>query len=134
MFLKLENMRVLVVGGGNVGLEKLNAIVHNSPATQVRLVAVAINEQVRALAEKHSNIQLEEKEFEEEDLNDVHVVIVAVNDPAASKDISTLAKQKGKLVNVADKPELCDFYLSSIVQKGNLKIAISTNGKSRTLA
>ena len=94
VFLKLENMRVLVVGGGNVGLEKLNAIVHNSPATQVRLVAVAINEQVRALAEKHSNIQLEEKEFEEEDLNDVHVVIVAVNDPAASKDISTLAKKR----------------------------------------
>ncbi|MGB8191711.1 MAG: TSUP family transporter, partial [Chitinophagaceae bacterium] len=49
-------------------------------------------------------------------------------------EISTLAKQHGKLVNVADKPELCDFYLSSIVQKGNLKIAISTNGKSPTLA
>jgi uncharacterized protein len=44
------------------------------------------------------------------------------------------AKEKGKLINVADKPDLCDFYLSSVVQKGNLKIAISTNGKSPTAA
>ena len=64
----------------------------------------------------------------------MQVVIVAVNDPDASAEISRAAKQKGKLVNVADKPELCDFYLSSIVQKGNLKIAISTNGKSPTIA
>jgi len=134
VFLKLENMRVLVVGGGKVGLEKLNAIVHNSPATQVKLVAIAVNDQVRALAEKHSSIQLFEKEFEATDLDDVQVVIVAVNDPGASQTISTLAREKGKLVNVADKPALCDFYLSSIVQKGNLKIAISTNGKSPTLA
>jgi len=49
-----------------------------------------------------------------------------------SSYIRVLAKQKKLLVNVADKPELCDFYLGSIVQKGNLKIAISTNGKSPT--
>lgn len=134
VFLKLENMRVLLVGGGNVGLEKLNAILHNSPATQVRLVAININEHVRTLAAKHENILLAEKEFEPTDLDDAHVVIVAVNDPVASENISKLAREKGKLVNVADKPELCDFYLSSIVQKGNLKIAISTNGKSPTLA
>jgi uncharacterized protein len=134
VFLKLENMKVLVVGGGNVGFEKLNAILQNSPATEVKLVALAINEGVLTLAKKHPNITLEEKEFEEDDLNDVQVVIVAVNDSYASQTISTLARQKGKLVNVADKPHLCDFYLSSIVQKGNLKIAISTNGKSPTLA
>src|SRR5690606_9260011 len=44
------------------------------------------------------------------------------------------SRQKHKLLNVADTPELCDFYLSSIVKKGNLKIAISTNGKSPTIA
>src|SRR5690606_17113428 len=44
------------------------------------------------------------------------------------------AKMQKKLINVADTPELCDFYLGSIVQKGNLKIAISTNGKSPTMA
>jgi uncharacterized protein len=134
VFLKLENMRVLVVGGGKVGLEKLHAILHNSPATNVKLVAISILDDVRDLALSYSNIQLEERAFDMRDLDDVQVVIVAVNDHDASKEISLLAKQSGKLVNVADKPELCDFYLSSIVQKGNLKIAISTNGKSPTVA
>lgn len=134
VFLKLENMRVLVVGGGKVALEKLHAILQNSPATTVKLVGIIINDDVRALALKHDNIQLEERAFDVSDLDEVQVVIVAVNDHEASKEISLLAKQSGKLVNVADKPELCDFYLSSIVQKGNLKIAISTNGKSPTVA
>lgn len=134
VFLKLENMRVLVVGGGKVGLEKLNAILANAPSTSIRLVASAVAEGVRAIALNHSNVEIFEKPFDAADLDDVQVVIVAVNDPRTSADISVLAKQKGKLVNVADKPELCDFYLSSIVQKGNLKIAISTNGKSPTIA
>jgi uncharacterized protein len=134
VFLKLEQLRVLVVGGGNVGLEKLNAILHNAPATSVRLVAIAVSEGVRTIALKYPNVEIVEKSFDVDDLDDIQVVIVAVNDPVASAAISSLAKERGKLVNVADKPELCDFYLSSIVQKGNLKIAISTNGKSPTIA
>ena len=50
------------------------------------------------------------------------------------EEIKAMATEKGILVNVADTPDLCDFYLGSIVQKGNLKIAISTNGKSPTAA
>ena len=57
-----------------------------------------------------------------------------VNDEKESERIRGMAKARKKLVNVADKPELCDFYMSSIVKKGNLKIAISTNGKSPTIA
>jgi uncharacterized membrane protein YfcA len=64
----------------------------------------------------------------------VDLVILAINDKEESKRISEEVKKKGLLVNVADKPELCDFYLGSIVKKGNLKIAISTNGKSPTIA
>jgi siroheme synthase-like protein len=55
--------------------------------------------------------------------------IIAINDPIISEQIRNDAKQRSKLVNAADKPELCDFYLGSVVKKGNLKIAISTNGK-----
>ncbi|HYE54834.1 MAG TPA: NAD(P)-dependent oxidoreductase, partial [Chitinophagaceae bacterium] len=134
VFLKLDHLRVLVVGGGNVGLEKLNAILHNSPAASIQLVAINISQRIRELAAFHSNILLHERAFAATDLDDVQVVIVAVNDVQASSAICMLAREKGKLVNVADKPELCDFYLASIVQKGNLKIAISTNGKSPTIA
>ena len=134
VFLKLEQLRVLIVGGGAVGLEKLHAVVHNAPATPVRLVAISICEGVKAVAERHQNINLIERAFASEDLDEADLVIVATNDKQTSHAIWEEAKAKNKLVNVADTPELCDFYLSSIVKKGNLKIAISTNGKSPTIA
>src|SRR6185369_3766814 len=58
----------------------------------------------------------------------------AVNDIDLAEQIRNDARQKGKLINAADKPSLCDFYLGSIITKGDIKIAISTNGKSPTLA
>ena len=72
--------------------------------------------------------------FQPADLNDKDVVIVAVNDKSVSNYVRVLAKEKKILVNVADTPDQCDFYLGSIVTKGNLKLAISTNGKSPTVA
>ena len=134
VFLKLEELEVLVVGAGNVGLEKLSAILTNAPASSVTVIAREISHQVRALAESYTNVKLVEKAFEPEDLDEKEIVIVAVNDKTISNYIRVLSKQKKLLVNVADTPELCDFYLGSIVDKGNLKIAISTNGKSPTIA
>ncbi|MEI4913981.1 NAD(P)-dependent oxidoreductase, partial [Klebsiella pneumoniae] len=68
------------------------------------------------------------------DVDGADIVIIGINDKTKSAEISEVAKGKNKLVNVADTPDLCDFYLSSVVQKGNVKIAISTNGKSPTVA
>lgn len=134
VFLKLEELRLLIVGGGNVGLEKLLAVLHNAPATTIRLIAITINEEIKELAASHKNIQLTEKAFDNSDLEQIDLVILAINEKSESERISIEVKKKGLLVNVADKPELCDFYLGSIVKKGNLKIAISTNGKSPTIA
>lgn len=134
VFLKLEELNVLLVGGGNVGLEKLSAIISNAPSTRVHLVALEINEAIHHLAEKHENIQIQQKAYDPSDLNEADLVIIAINDTETSARIRNEAKLKGILVNAADKPELCDFYLGSIVKKGNLKIAISTNGKSPTIA
>jgi uncharacterized protein len=134
VFLKLENLSVLIVGGGKIGLEKLSAILSNSPKTNIRLVAITISDEIKRLALNSANIELKERAFLSTDLDDRDVVIIAINDKGESKRISDIAKRKRKLINVADKPELCDFYLGSIVQKGNLKIGISTNGKSPTIA
>lgn len=134
VFLKLEQLSLLVVGGGNVGLEKLTAVLNNSPATQIKLVATQISDAIHQLAKQHRNLELIQRPFKESDLDDADVVIVAVNDKAVSASIRAAAKQAGKLVNVADTPDQCDFYLGSIVTKGQLKIAISTNGKSPTIA
>jgi siroheme synthase-like protein len=134
VFLKLEQMRLLSVGGGKVGLEKLQAVLANSPLTETTLVSKEIDKRIVQSAASHPNLSLQQRAFVESDVYEVDVVIVAIDDPTESKRIRNIAKQHRKLVNVADKPELCDFYLGSIVQKGHLKIAISTNGKSPTIA
>lgn len=134
VFVKLEQLRLLIVGGGNVGLEKLQSVLQNSPATSVTLVAPEISAPVRELANGYANVRLLERPYHPTDLEYADIVIVAVNDRSVSETIARETREKGLLVNVADTPELCDFYLSSVVRKGNLKIAISTNGKSPTIA
>jgi siroheme synthase-like protein len=134
VFLKLEELKVLLVGGGKVGAEKLSALLGNSPAAPVTVVAISISDDVRKLAKHHPNVTLHERAFVEADLENKDLVVIAVNEKESSLAIRAAAKEKKILVNVADTPEQCDFYLSSIVQKGNLKIAISTNGKSPTAA
>lgn len=134
VFLKLEELRLLIVGGGKVALEKLNAVLSNSPRTQIKLVAFSIDKDIRTLAALYPNLQLTQRHFTPDDINDCDAIITAVNDRVTSEEIFQLAKAQAKLINSADIPEFCDFYLGSIVRKGNLKIAISTNGKSPTVA
>ncbi len=134
VFLKLESLRLLVIGGGNVALEKLNAVIANSPATNTHLVGITVQDKIYEIAKDFSNITVDERPYSFTDLEDADIVIAAVNDIRISEQIRDDAHRAGKLVNVADNPELCDFYLSSVVKKGDLKIAISTNGKSPTVA
>ncbi len=134
IFLQLENLRLLIIGGGSVALEKLHAVLNNAPATNITLVAINIHDKIYELAKQYSNLTIIQKAYDNSDWNEIDIAIAAVNDIELAALIKFDANQKGKLVNVADKPEFCDFYLSSIVKKGNLKIAISTNGKSPTIA
>jgi precorrin-2 dehydrogenase/sirohydrochlorin ferrochelatase len=133
IFVKLEQQSILLVGGGYVALEKLTAIYANSPATVLTLVAPEIRQEIREMATQFS-IQFIEKPFDSSFLADKNLVFVATNDKLVNKRISDECRQKGILVNVADTPDACDFYLGSVVQKGDLKIGISTNGKSPTFA
>ncbi|MEP6846208.1 MAG: bifunctional precorrin-2 dehydrogenase/sirohydrochlorin ferrochelatase [Panacibacter sp.] len=134
VFFKLEQLHVLLIGGGNVALEKLQALVNNAPHTKITVIAREVFDSFKEEADKHATISVITGEYEPRYLDDCDLVIAAVNDIPTSERIRNDAKQKGKLINVADKPELCDFYLGSIVTKGNLKLAISTNGKSPTVA
>lgn len=134
VFLKLQNFRVLIVGAGAVGFEKLKAVLDNSPETKITIVGKEISKEIKLLAGAHQNILLYQKIFERNDLMNQDIVIVALNDRNLSKQVRDMAHKKRLWVNVSDTPELCDFYLGSIVQKGQIKIAISTNGKSPTMA
>ncbi|HSZ72590.1 MAG TPA: bifunctional precorrin-2 dehydrogenase/sirohydrochlorin ferrochelatase [Cytophagaceae bacterium] len=134
VFLKLEQLRLLVVGGGAVGLEKTKAVLENSPLAEVTVVAPEIKEELVTLQSAHPRLKLIYASYALEHLTEKDLVIAATCISELNKQVWADAKLNKILVNVADTPDLCDFYLSSVVKKGNLKIAVSTNGKSPTMA
>jgi precorrin-2 dehydrogenase/sirohydrochlorin ferrochelatase len=134
VFLKLESLETLIVGGGHVGLEKLTAILKNSPTAKISLVARTIHEPIKALAARYENVRLIERNFKLWDLWNKDLLILATDNRNLHETIRKFARSRRLLINVADTPDLCDFYLGSVVTKGNLKIGVSTNGKSPTIS
>lgn len=133
IFLKTEQLNFLIVGGGNVAYEKLFFILKSSPGSQITVVAPMIREEIRELANEHQ-VELIEDLYNEHYLEDRYLVIATTDQPEVNLQVYRDARLRKLLINVADTPELCDLYLGGIVTKGNLKIAISTNGKSPTVA
>jgi len=134
IFLKVHELNVLLVGGGNVGTEKLHFLLKSSPNAQVTVIAKEFSRPFLDLATTTDSVTVIEDQYHEKYLGGKHIVIAATDDKAVNRQIRDEAKERFLLVNVADTPDLCDFYLGGIVTKGNLKIAISTNGKSPTAA
>ena len=133
IFLKAHKLEILIVGGGNVALEKMNFLLKSSPRAKISLVATAFIPAVMELIYKHQ-FHFCQKAYQYSDLFNKAIVIGATNDEKTNIQIFENAKTQGLLVNIADQPSYCDFYMGGIVTKGNLKIAISTNGKSPTMA
>ncbi len=134
VFIKLNHLHTVLIGAGKVGLEKLTAVLRNSPQARVTVIAKEIINEVHALASEYAGVTIVNKAFSEYDLDNADIVVAATNNEELNNYIRQAARDRKLLVNIADKPDLCDFYLGSIVQKGDLKIAISTNGKSPTVA
>ncbi|MBO3700150.1 bifunctional precorrin-2 dehydrogenase/sirohydrochlorin ferrochelatase [Roseivirga sp. E12] len=134
IFLKVHQFDMLIVGGGEVGFEKLTFLLRSSPNARVTLIGKEIKDEIKSLAKDYNYVSLFERAFFNEDLTGMQMVILATEDHETNLEIRNEAKARDILVNVADTPALCDFYLGSIVTKGDLKIAISTNGKSPTIA
>ncbi|SFT75163.1 precorrin-2 dehydrogenase / sirohydrochlorin ferrochelatase [Algoriphagus locisalis] len=134
IFLKVHELNILLIGGGNVGTEKLEFLLKSSPKAQVTAVSREFSQSFIDLAETTDTVTMIEDVYHEKYLGAKHIVIAATDDKAVNRQIQDEAKERFLLVNVADTPDLCDFYLGGIVTKGNLKVAISTNGKSPTAA
>lgn len=133
IFLKCQTLDILIVGGGFVAEEKLYFLTKSSPDARVTLVAPFFREDTRRLAGEFG-AKLIESEYHPGYLQDQHLVIATTDKPAVNEKIFADCRQRHILVNVADNPPLCDFYMGGIVTKGHVKIAISTNGKSPTTA
>src|SRR5690606_37311897 len=134
VFLKLQNFNTLLVGAGNVGLEKLEAMLANSPNAAITIVADRVLERINSLTNQYPQLQIHQRVFQSSDLENKELVVLATDNYELHKEIHQLCKERGILLNVADTPDLCDFYLGSIVKKGNLKIATYRNCESSTIA
>ncbi len=134
VFLKLNHLHTVLIGAGNVGLEKLTALLNNSQEATVTVVAESILPEVYDFVAAYPKVTLVQKAFTDDDLNNADLVVAATANNVLNERIRQAAHARKLLINIADKPDLCDFYLGSIVKKGDLKLAISTNGKSPTVA
>jgi uroporphyrin-III C-methyltransferase len=134
IFVKMHQLQLLIVGGGYVGLEKITAVLENSPHADITLVSPEIREEIVEMSKQYPKVKLVYKKFDIQDLDEKDLIIVATNDKPLNQQIKGWARERRIITNVADTPDFCDFYLGSVVKKGSLKLAISTNGKSPTVA
>jgi len=133
IFLKMHQLQTLIIGGGNVALEKLTFLLKSSPNANVTMIAPFFREDTIKLANQF-DVQMIKIAYDESFLCDKDLVIATTDNIEVNHQIYRDAKKRNLLVNVADTPDFCDFYLGGIVTKGNVKVAISTNGKSPTTA
>lgn len=131
IFLKLDGRRCLVVGAGNVALEKIQSLLQ--AGASVGVVAPQVCEAVGRLAEE-GRIRLQTRSFQEDDLEGNILVVTATDSRAVNHAVYVAAQARSLLCNSVDDPPNCDYYFASIVQRGSLQIAISTAGESPALA
>jgi siroheme synthase-like protein len=129
--LKLRGRKCLVVGGGEIGLEKVEGLL--ACDGDVTLVAPEAGPELTQLALEGS-IRWEQREYRPEDLEGTFMVIACTDDTDINIGIYEDAERRAMLVNVVDVPPLCNFILPAIVRTGPLAIAISTAGASPALA
>lgn len=133
IFLKVSQLNILIVGGGNVAEEKLKFLLKSSPNAEVEMVAPMFRNATISLAEKFG-VTMSDDVYHKKYLKGKHIVIATTDNIPVNEQVYHDCKSQQILVNVADNPPFCDFYMGGIVTKGNVKIAISTNGKSPTTA
>lgn len=131
IFLDIKNRRCLVVGGGAVAFRKVNMLLDHE--ANVEVISPQLCPELDEMVNRNQ-IRLKLREFEEGDLEGSFVVVAATDNPETNERIAREATQRGILLNVVDVPRLSNFIVPSYLRRGDLTLAISTNGKSPALA
>lgn len=127
IYLDINNRKCLVVGGGSVGTRKVLMLL--KCGARVTVNSPVLSEKLLMLAEKQT-ICWVSRPYEPADIEEAFLIIGATDDERLNQKIHEDAKRLDKLCNIADHPESCNFILPSVVDKGDLVIAVSTSGKS----
>jgi precorrin-2 dehydrogenase/sirohydrochlorin ferrochelatase len=130
-FIDLRSRPVLVVGGGVVAERKVESLLE--AGAMVTVVSPEFTPLLLEFADSHRIILLERR-FVSSDVDGMLLVISATDDAEAQTEVASIAASKNILVNTVDKPELCTFIVPAILRRGDVTIAISTSGKSPSLA
>ena len=130
IFLKLEHKPVLVVGGGKISEQKVRGLLDVN--AHVTVISPSLTGYLHSLSVE-GKIIVHRREYQKGDAEGFVLVFAATNNSDVHKEIYHDAASRNIPVNVVDVPDLCNFYLASIFQNGDLKVAVSTNGKSPTL-
>jgi siroheme synthase-like protein len=131
IFVRLNGRLVVVVGGGTIAEGKIQNLL--SAEARIRLVAPAITPQVASLV-RFGKVDWVPKEFSPGDLDGAFLVIAATSASGINEAVYRESEARGILCNAVDDIEHCHYYTGAVVQRGDLQIAISTNGKSPALA
>ncbi len=129
--LNIKNRNCLVVGGGGVGTRKVENLLKCD--ARVTVVSPKISSKLQDLS-KSEPLTLKRRPYRSADLAGMFLVIGATNDENLNRQISRDAEARNTLCNIADRPEVCNFILPSIVRRDDLVITISTSGRSPALA
>jgi len=130
LFMNIEHRPVLVVGGGTVAEQKLKGLLEAN--ADITVLAPHVTETIEGFA-KNNKVRLLLRKYMRDDVKGFFIVVGATSNRSVQEEIFNDAQVHAIPVNIVDVPHLCTFYLSSIFQNGNLKIAVSTNGQSPTL-
>jgi precorrin-2 dehydrogenase/sirohydrochlorin ferrochelatase len=131
IFLELGGRRVVIVGGGAVAVRKAEAIL--KAGARLVVVAERIDEALRGLC-AGTTVELIESRYSKEYLAEATLAIAATDNAKLNSQIYKDCQQLEILCNVVDSPELCDFYVPAVVKRGDLQIAIGTEGRSPAYA
>ena len=131
IFVKLEGRLVVVVGGGAIAEQKIPGVL--SAGARVKLVAPSVTAQIGEWV-RFGKMEWLPKRFEAADLDGAFLTIAGTSAPGVNAAVFHAAEQRGILCNAVDDVANCHFYYGAVVQRGDLQIAISTNGKSPALA
>ena len=131
IFVKLQNRLVVVVGGGAIAQGKIEGLF--AAEARVRVVAPQVTPAIAQWLAQ-GKVEWQAKTFASADLDGAFLVIAATSAPGVNEAVFSEADVRGILCNAVDDIEHCHFYYGSVVQRGDLQIAISTNGKSPALA
>jgi precorrin-2 dehydrogenase len=132
IFLKLDGRRALVVGGGKMAALRVRQLIR--AGARVTVISPKAGDEIEGLARTNS-VVLIRRVFERTDLSRRYfIAIAATNDSKVQQAVFEEAERRAILCNVVDNPACCNFYTPAVVERGDLKIAISTSGRSPALA